>query len=226
MGESVVGDIEKARQALKDKLPKDLGDPEKPPQVTPEARKAAEAIVRSPSAGKDETLDALKTDASAFLVTGQPERAERILRKANVLYPNDPDALLRLAQSLLNSTQVQKAIPVLEELSHNSNAPIVTWKLLGYAYLWRKDKRNEAIAASRKYLASLPNDEGTRLNLACALAQPGPKAVSPTERAEILDILRELAKDAGWKVRIKELTLGDEDLAGWVGDKDFDAIIA
>jgi tetratricopeptide (TPR) repeat protein len=182
---------------------------------------AAEVVLQSTDAGAAANLADLKARAKASYISDDWEQAEDALRRAYRLDPKDPETLLYLANVIINDDRPIEAIRYLEELATLQAAPTVTWKLLGYAYLWRPDKLEDAARASERYLAAIPDDAGALLNLACALAQRGP--TNNPRRDEVVEKVRLLSSDPEMAARIRDLTAPGLDFELWVHEKDFRA---
>lgn len=195
------------------------GDPGQVPAIAAQVRRAAEAIAADPGAGKDDTLERLRADGKALFLARDFERAEAALRKARRLAPNDAQVLSTLAQVLLADGREPAAREPLERLASLPDAPVETWKFLGYAYLFTGEL-DESEKATRRYLEASPADTGAILNLACVYGQRGPEA--PGAREKLIELLdRLLALSPSWLPRIRELTLGSEDFAKWTKDPEF-----
>ena len=182
-------------------------------------REAAKVVLQSTDAGVGADLADLKARAKAAYISDDWEQAEDALRRAYRLDPKDPETLLYLANVIINDDRPVEAIRYLEELATLQTAPTVTWKLLGYAYLWRPDKLEDAARASEQYLAAIPDGAGALLNLTCALAQRGPR--NNPRRDEVVDKVRRLSADAEMAARIRELTAPGLDFELWVHEGDF-----
>jgi tetratricopeptide (TPR) repeat protein len=180
-------------------------------------------LVTDPNVGQDQSLDALKADAKALYVGGNLAQAGTLLTKAVKLYPNDSDASMYLGNVLIAAGKPLDAIPVLASLKGRPGARMVFWKLLGYALLFDKNRLKESAEATRNYLNTNPDDLGAKLNLACALAQPGPK--DNPDRPEIISLLTEVVKDPHWIERVRKLTSAGEDFELWKDDSKFMTLI-
>jgi tetratricopeptide (TPR) repeat protein len=220
--ERIIDDLKGARNVVDGA--EVTGDPGQVPQVTPQVRIAAAAIAADPGAGKDDTLERLRADGKALFLAHEFERAVAALRKARSLAPNDHQVLMTLAQVLLADGREAAAREPLETLTSLPGAPAEAWKLLGYAYLFT-GQLDESEKATRKYLATNPKDGGALLNLACVHGQRGPDA--PNAHEKLMPLLDELlALDKGWRARLRELTLGNEDFSKWVKDPEFQKRLA
>jgi len=168
------------------------------------------------------SVETLKSYSKAYYVTGELGKAESMLRRARTLSPDDPDTLFYLSHVLLTAKEREReAIPYLTFLQSMPNAPVLTWKLLGYACLFDSSRLDEAERASQKYLCFCPNDAGARLNLACVYGQRGMS--NPVNVGAALSTLREAIQlDATVRAFVKEkLTEPGKDFAGWKANGEF-----
>jgi tetratricopeptide (TPR) repeat protein len=187
---------------------------------TDEVIEAAAVLREAAEPARNATVAELKATAKAYYVAGEWGRAGDALRRAYRSDPKDPETLLYLANVIINYGRPTEAIRYLEELAALPTAPAVTWKLLGYSYLFRRDKLDDAARASRRYLEAFPGDVGALLNLTCALAQPGPEA-NP-HYAEVLREVRNLTSSGEAVARqIRRLTQDGEDFSLWVDNSEF-----
>ena len=174
------------------------------------------------------SLEALRSYSKAYYVAGEIPKAEAMLRQARMLQPDDVETLFFLSHLLITAKRPREAIPYLTFLQALPNAPVLTWKLLGYACLWDSSRLKEAEQASEKYLAFAPDDAGAKFNLACVHAQRGPQ--DPGNRQRLLTELRELVKrdpESGkLLVSFAKLDPSEDDFYAWRNDSEFNEIIA
>jgi tetratricopeptide (TPR) repeat protein len=202
-------------------------------KVSPGALKAAQAIVNNPWAGKSNRPSELVADAKAFYAVNDFEKAREVAAKALSFRPNDPEAMLYEASSILGNDddmdekRAAEAAKILEQFKPES-APLIVNKLLGYCYLYLADPNNEvgkaklrrSIELSQSYLTAqrakgLPRDMGAVLNLACAYAQLG-------DATNLIPLLKELvAADPSIKKRLRSLP----DFAAWLTNPSFNEVV-
>lgn len=193
---------------------------ERPKPVDPDVARAAETVLRDVPGAQDDSPDTQKAYAKALYLKGDVSKAAEVLQRIISSKPKDTEALLYLGQALLQNSEPLKAIPVLETLSKLPKAPLLTWKLLGYAYLFDKASLENARQATERYLQAQPDDPGALINLACVYGQRGPEDQGNRER--VLDLLgRVFRADPAWRGRVLELTKPGEDFEKWSDDPAF-----
>jgi tetratricopeptide (TPR) repeat protein len=220
--DKALSDILKSREVLKKmELPVgDLGSPA--PPLTREQAKAVRDIVTNPNAGKVAGAEAMKADAKAFRVAKKLGEAERILRAADQLYPDDPEIPLALADVLIASRRPLEALPFLMRLQKLPNPPPKAWKLLGYASMFHPSLRDDAEAATKKYLAREPDDVYAMVNLACVYGQRGTS--DPANRAALIEVLERIGRHpqaTRAREKIRNLTEDGGHFDAWASDADF-----
>jgi tetratricopeptide (TPR) repeat protein len=133
---------------------------------------AARVIASRPGAGEEGTPDKLFMDARAFVAVNQLEKAEKALRKALQMRPDDVRIQYELALHLLFTMEGREAesIPLLERVVVRPDAPIVAWKALGFARLWDPSTWSKSARATENYLKLFPDDEEANLWLISARA--------------------------------------------------------
>ena len=167
------------------------------------------------------SVETLKSYSKAYYVTGELCKAEAMLRRARGLSPDDPDTLFYLSHILITAQRPTEAIPYLSLLEALPNAPLLAWKLLGYACLFDPNRLDQAEHASKKYLCICPNDAGAILNLACVYGQRGP-ADADNSRKCIEYLTRAIALDATVRDTVKgKLSQPGEDFGKWQDNEDF-----
>lgn len=182
----------------------------------PTTSKAVETILKAPSPGGDASPESQKAYAKALFFKGELSKASDALDVLLRQVPNDTDALLDKAQVLLSDNRPLEAIPILEKLARLPKSPLVTWKLLGYAYLFDETRLGDALQATERYLQLRPDDPGALLNLACVFGQRGPDDDEARRRLPlILDSL--FAKDPHARRRVLQLATQGQDFEAWRG---------
>lgn len=201
--------------------------------VSPDALKAAQEIVSNPFAGKSNRPSELVADAKAFYAMNNFNRAREVAAKALTYRPNDPEAMLYEASSILgndedmNEKKAAEAAKILEQFKPDS-APLIVNKLLGYCYLYLsnpstargKAKLKRSVELTLSYLAAQKakgqdRDQGAVLNLACAYAQLG-------DEAGLIPVLQELVS-ANPSISKKLRSLPD--FAAWLNKPAFNKIV-
>lgn len=220
--------IQNANEVLNQKPLEIVTDPDmEKPTADPEVKAAAKVITENKDAIKSDSAGVLANLGRSFYELGQYAEAIAPLEKALKIRPNQPETLLAVASAMVNSGKQLDAIGILEKLTSLSSGPTRAWKLLGYSYLYypddkpdKREKLEESIEASSKYIAFQPDDYGAKLNLACAYGQLGPEYADA--KTEVIALTKELlANVPGVKQRIKDLTLPGQDFAQWTGVKEF-----
>lgn len=152
--------------------------------------------------------------AKAQYLDGKLTDAEQTLRETLQVDPRDPDGLFYLSHVLLAADRPIIALPFLERLALQPKAPVLTWKLLGYAYLFDATQLEKSERATNSYLALRPDDWGAWLNLACVFGQRGPDQAVNVDR--VVEILSRVFLNAPqWRQRVQELMAEGEDFSGW-----------
>jgi tetratricopeptide (TPR) repeat protein len=167
------------------------------------------------------SIEILKSYAKAYYTIEAFGKAEAMLRRARNLVPDDTESLFYLSHVLITDSREVEAIPYLAFLAGTRNAPVLTWKLLGYACLFVPCRLDESERASGKYLCFCAEDAGALVNLACVYGQRGPadsanitKAVEYLKKAISLEPeLRKLIKE--------KLTEQGQDFSAWKDIKEF-----
>lgn len=179
------------------------------------------AAQKDPELGDLFSAETLRSYAKAYYVTGELNKAESMLRRARSLSPDDPDALFYLAHVLITAQRPLESIPYLAFLSALPNAPVLTWKLLGYACLFDSNRLDEAERATDKYLCFAPNDAGALLNLACVHGQRGP--VGAVNVTLVMNLLKQAIQiEPAVRAKVKdELTQPGGDFEAWKDNPDF-----
>jgi Flp pilus assembly protein TadD len=154
-------------------------------------------------------METILAYAKACVRLDDMEQAERILRKARSIAPEDRNLVFQLAKVLIARQQYEEAVAHLRYLTTFRSVRVTAYKLLGYACLFLPGGFEEAESATRKYLAIHPEDAGAKLNLACAIGQRGPQ--SP-KRSEALNLLKEILEQyPGTAPLVASLTKGEQD---------------
>jgi tetratricopeptide (TPR) repeat protein len=220
--------IKEANEVLNKKPLQIITDPDiEKPVSDPEVQAAAKVITKSGSIVKSGSVGALFNLGRSFYELHEYARAIPLFQKALEIRPNQPEVLLCTASAMLEIGNNLGAIGILEKLTTLSIVPTAAWKLLGYAYLFypddKPDKRGKlekAITASRKFLAFEPNDNGAKLNLACAYGQLGPDY--PGAVQSVISLIKEiLDQDPGSKHRIRGLVTIEQDFGAWTEVSEF-----
>ena len=197
----------------------------RPRPTDADTTKAVETVLGAPPPGAEDTPRSIKPYAKALILKGELSKADEVLQGLVARRPKDVDALLLKAQALLADNRPLEAVPFLETLATLPTAPLLTWKLLGYAYLFDPERLDESMKATQRYLQSEPGDPGARLNLACVYGQRGPLDDEAKQRLpELLGAV--LAASPGLKTRVQQLTGPGQDFEAWRGEPAIQRLIA
>lgn len=212
--------VDESRELLNEEISISSTEIAEKPAVPKEAQDAVESLVRSPEFGKGNSLESIKADGKVYYATGRFEEAIKLLKMGVERYGDDAELLLHLSHVLITADRPIEAISYLKRLGTMPKAPAITFKLLGYACLFKEDMLDESIAASQGYLSLYPGDAGTEFNLACAYAQRGPD--DPNNRKQMEDWLdKAIGHNIQFRSRIVELL--QEDFKAYAADSAFQA---
>lgn len=179
--------------------------------------------------------DAYKTISKALRFVKNHDACIEVLRAGRVRFVQDTDFPLYLAQTMIaaNPKNPTVALPELYQLIGHPKAPILAWKLLGYALLFDTSRLKESIEHTKNYLAVVTREVGAFYNLACAHGQLHGVAMKDGDAAEgernrlsseALANLRKAASVNSEQVR-KWLERDEEDdFASLKSDKDYQQI--
>ena len=210
-----------------DTLPKPTtpGGDDKPVETVPApaaVKQAARIVAQAPGAGTQGTPEKLVVDARAFSALDQTRDAEIALENALRERPDDLWNNYYLARLYLSHSGKEKdAVPLLDKVVHNDPtvAPIAAWKLLGYACLWDPGKLDEALEATKVYLSAYPDDVGTWVNGASALAQKWKSTHRTEHKRDLIDWLTKAVEGRPEvKTRLRQLTETEPEFQGWEND--------
>ena len=132
------------------------------------ASDAAAAGTEPSSATPAESIELMDLLAFVYLQNGLPDKAAVLLAARNILAPDDPRALLALAQ--VRSAKPQRALNTLEQLAL-LGAMDAPFHLVRAQALQALDRRDEAAGAMRAFVALRNNT-----------AEPSPETTAPERR--------------------------------------------